>query len=261
MTNENHSTIGYGSIFLPPSLMRVDDSVGSVDHIYEENKSYGDRDIMRKEAVEAWAHEEREGSKEIVPVKVEGLRRNYNYETARGGTMLDVERDEDSWMNPVIVTGLDDEEKNVLDSSEEGYDVEEIRREDLTPYLEEHEELVDQAAEDGVRIYIGDSPPRNRVKNQIYHDRVRTGIDMIGEMYGEELGEQIWEDFKSTTYENPVPGLPREKPESSRKWLEVPEMVEEAWSEEAGRWQNTIKQNERAQEAFNSLVEDDLLEE
>lgn len=260
MTDENYSTIGYGSIFLPPSLMRIDDSVGPADPIYQGDQSYGDRDIMRRNAVESWAWEEKEGSKDIVPVKVEGLRRNYNFESEKGGTMLDVEKDEGSCMNAVIITGLDAGEKKALDSSEGGYNVKDIDRDAITPYLEEHEELVDEAAEEGVRIYVGASPPTNRFKNQTYHDRVRTGIDMIGEMYGEQLGEQIWEDFKKTTYENPVPGLPNEKPDSV-KWLEVPRMVEDAWSEEAGKWQNTIEQNERAQEAFNSLMEEDLLDE
>jgi|GEM_PF-6866517 hypothetical protein len=111
--------------------------------------------------------------------------------------MLDVERDEDSWMNAVIVTGLSEEEKEELDSSEENYSTEELDMENVTPYLDEQsEELYDAFEEGEVQIYIGDRKVSNRSRNQTYHDRIHTGMDLIGEMYGEELAEEMWHDLE-----------------------------------------------------------------
>jgi hypothetical protein len=61
--------------------MRVDDTVGGVDSIYDEDRRYGDEGLLRPTAVESWAYEEKkiregsEGAKKVIPVKIDGLQR------------------------------------------------------------------------------------------------------------------------------------------------------------------------------------------
>ncbi len=267
MSSENYATAGFGSLILPTSLMRVDESVGKAKPIYDDNRENGDEGLLRPNAVESWAHEEKkiredeEDAKDIIPVKIDGLQRRYSLDVEYGGTMLDVERDEDSWMNAVIVTGLSEEEKEKLDSSEENYETEALDMDNVEPYLEEHNEELEKAFEEGeVQIYIGDHKVSNRPRNQTYHDRIHRGMEFIGEIYSEELAEEMWQDFKQTTYETPIAGVQREEPENSGR-IEVPKMVQEAWKNQSDRWHNTVEQNDRAKEAFGKLMEDNLLYE
>jgi len=240
MTSENYSTAGFGSLFLPPSIKRVEPSVGKAKPIYEEDRQYGDDGLLRREAVETWAWEEkamREGDKDawnVIPVKIDGLERRYSLDVDYGGAMLDVERDEDSWMNAVVITGLSADEKEALDSSEENYETEELDMENVEPYLEEHSENLEEAFENGeVQIYIGDHKETDRFRNRTYHGRIRTGMDFIGEIYGEELGEQMWQDFKETTVENSIPGAHRE---------------------ESTKWENTVAENDNARRNLDRLM-------
>lgn len=254
MSSENPPTpIMYGSGLLPTSIMRVDDSVGKAKPKYDQEKRYGDRDILRDSAVESWAWREkaaREGEEnriEIIPVEVDGFKRKYNLESSYGGTMLDIERNENEEMNAVVISGLTEEEKDKLDSSESSYETATLDLKEVEPYLEEHiESLRDEFENNEVEIYIGEPKTTNRCRNQTYHDRIRTGIDMIGEIYGERLAEEMWKDFKETTYETTIPGI-----NSTMKTDQVTE-----WNE----WSNTLEENDRAEEAFSKLMNDKLLE-
>ena len=213
MESENHATAGFGSLLLPTSAKRTDPAVGKAKPIYEDEKGYGDKGLLRYNAVEAWAREEkslREGDEDawnIIPVKIDGFERRYSLNVDYSGAMLDVERDEESWMNAVIVAGLSDDEKDALDSSEENYDTKELDLESVEPYLQEHSEELEEAFEEGeVQIYIGDAKTTDRFRNQTYHDRIHTGIDLIGELHGEkyegDLSEEMWKEFRHTTLEN-----------------------------------------------------------
>ncbi|MFB6100036.1 MAG: hypothetical protein ABEK16_02070 [Candidatus Nanohalobium sp.] len=276
MTEENPPTpIGYGSLFLPPSVMRIDDSVGKAKPKYEEDRRYGDRNILRSSAVESWARREKEAREggengiEMMPVKVDGFRRKYDLKTSYGGTMLDIEKDEKEWMNAVVISGLSEEEKEELDSSESSYETVKVDLEDVESYVEEQRETLEQEFENGeVELYIGEPRTTNRTRKQTYHDRIRTGIDMIGEsleaMYGEtdgeKLAEEMWRDFKQTTYESPIAGFPSQEPEAE-DYIHVPNMVEESRRDNREEWFNTVEQNDRAEEAFGKLMEDTLLGE
>jgi len=198
----------YGSGLLGPSVMRVEDSVGKAKPKYDQEKRYGDRDILRRSAVESWAWREkaaREGKEngiEMIPVKVDGFQRKYNLESTYGGTMLDIEEDKDHWMNATLILGLSEEEKEKLDSSEENYRTRELKIEDVEPYLDEHEaQLEDEFKNNKVELYIGEPKTTDRTRNQTYHDRIRTGIDILGEIHRENIAKQFWKDFQETTYE------------------------------------------------------------
>lgn len=200
--------IGYGSLFLPTSVMRVDDTVGKAKPKYQNEMRYGDRNILRDKAVESWAwrekefREQKQESMQIVPVKIDGFKRKYSLETDYGGAMLDIEEDQDSWMNAVVISGLSEDEKEILDSSESSYETQSISLEDVEPYLEEHREVLQESFEDNcVEVYIGEPKTTDRTRNQTYHDRIRTGMDFIEELYGQGLGKQMWQDFKDTTHE------------------------------------------------------------
>jgi vacuolar-type H+-ATPase subunit I/STV1 len=276
MTEDNPPTaMMYGSGLLPTRTMAIKSTVDKAKPKYEEERRYGDREILRRSAVDLWAYREKEAREggengiEMMPVKVDGFKRKYDLETSYGGTMLDIEKDEKEWMNAVVISGLSEEEKEELDSSESSYETVTVDLEDVEPYLEEQREVLEEEFDNGdVELYIGEPRATNRTRNQTYHDRIRTGIDMIGEsleaMYeevdGEELAEEMWREFKQTTYEAPIAGFQREEPEP-RGHMDVPEMVQNAWRDNREEWLNTVEQNDRAEEAFGKLMEDTLLEE
>ena len=217
MKEENPPTaMMYGSGLLPTRIMATKPSVDKAKPKYEEERRYGDREILRRSAIELWAHREKEAREggengiEMMPVKVDGFKRKYDLETSYGGTMLDIEKDEDEWMSAVVISGLSEEEKKELDSSESSYETATVDLESVEPYVEGQREVLEEEFENGeVELYIGEPRATNRTRNQTYHDRIRTGIDMIGEsleaMYeevdGEELAKEMWQDFEETTYE------------------------------------------------------------
>jgi len=194
---------GYGSLILPTSLVS---RFESVDPALEAVYSGETDDRVRDDALVKW--EERRDRITYVPAKLWGFRRYYTLESERGGMMLETIRtdDPDDWINGVLISGLSEAEERQIAESEAVYEY--LTVED--PRLEFY---VDPAEIDGVdaddfaeiRIFASDKSPEamraDAPRNRVYHDRIRTGIMMIGEMYGAGVAKAFYDDFRATTYE------------------------------------------------------------
>lgn len=194
---------GYGSLILPTSLVS---RFESVDPALEEVYSGETEDRVRDDALVKW--EERRDRITYVPAKLWGFRRYYTLESDRGGMMLETIRtdDPDDWINGVLISGLSADEERQIAKSEAVYEYLTVAGPKLEFYVDPAEiDGVDPADFAEIRIFASDKSsaamradaPRNRV----YHDRIRTGIMMIGEMYGADVAKAFYEDFRETTYE------------------------------------------------------------
>lgn len=232
MSKDSEKVIGYGSLILPTQVMRFDERVGSLRPLHRKSKRYGEKGLLREEAIEAW--DEKKDRIDLIPVKINGIRRDYNMESIDGGTKLDARESENCWMNAVLITGLEEEEKKELDTSEVNYETKELTSDEIIPYLEKDNSSI---PEEPLTIYMGQHGPTSRFRNQTYHDRIRTGAEMLADNYPEEVAEEFWQDFQETTYENTIPGI---NAGSYSEWA---------------IWTNTVKENDRAREGFNYLME------
>jgi len=238
-SDSNNALFGYGSLILPTSLVsRFVDIESSVDEIYENGLQYGDEDIVREEAQDAW--EELKNELEILPVKVPGFKRTYTYESERGGTMLEATyTGEDSdYINGVLVIGLDDEYVDDIDSSEEAYDKIEVDSEDIEHYLDDKTiQNLDYDLPETVEIYVGSDDDRfneetSSRKNKTYHGRILSGIDMLGDLYGEDVAEEFLKDFIDSTLEESLPGGQKVTVEEYERSLEnYEELVEDLYED------------------------------
>lgn len=207
--NSENAVFGYGALILPTSLVsRFVDLEEDVDPIYEEELGLDDEDLTRDEAEQAW-HDLQQDLK-VLPIKVPGFQRKYSYESPRGGAMLEAEHtgNDEDYINGVLVTGLSEEKKKEIDDSEEGYQRIEVPLDDVEHYLSD-EQLNDLDLElpENIEIYVAEEDSEHfddetdRTRNKTYHARILKGIEMLGEMYGEEVAQSFYEDFQDSTYE------------------------------------------------------------
>ncbi len=210
MSDENFM-IGYGSLINPESLIARFEGVeaGDIGEIYDEAPEYPSGDLLRDEVLEQW--DEMVGDIHVVPVKLEGgFERRYSHESDRSGGMLDAVYDDegDGWINGVLVTGLDDSQFKDVADTETGYDTVSIAGENIDPYISD-ELMADMGVEipGEVEIFVPEKGSEfanmetDREKNQVYHDRILKGIDLLGEMYGETVANEFREDYLRTTEE------------------------------------------------------------
>ena len=242
--NQSNEVFGYGSLILPTSVMaRFEDEVGPAKPLYKEGLEYGEKGILREKAVEAWEEEkQKENRIEMIPVKIEGFRRNYTWEKY-GGTMLEAEHtgNPEDIINGVVIQNLNDEQYNSIASSEEGYGVQEIQPEDIETYINNTE------IEKPVTIYTESDDERSnfmtsRTRSSTYHGRILEGIDMIKDQHGKEIADEFRKDFVKNTYENPIPGnsFDEKTPKKDKKQLRR-------------NFMNSVEQQNNALKAFNQL--------
>lgn len=204
-----NAVFGYGSLILPTSLVsRFVDLEEEVDPIYEEELGLEDEGLTRDEAEQAW--EEVQQDIDVLPIKVPGFQRRYSYESHRGGAMLEAEytgNDED-YINGVLVTGLSEERKQEMDSTEDGYQRIEVPADDIDHYLSDEQlEEMDVDLPENIEIYVAEEDSElfdqqtDRTRNETYHARIMKGIEMLGEMFGEDVAQNFYEDFLDSTYE------------------------------------------------------------
>lgn len=207
--NSGNAVFGYGSLILPTSLVsRFVDLEDGVDTIYEDELGLEDEGLTRNEAEQAW--EEVQQDVDILPIKVPGFQRRYSYESHRGGAMLEAEYtgSEEDYINGVLVTGLSEEEKKEIDSTEEGYRRVEVPSEDIEHYLSDNQlDELDVDIPENIEIYVAEEESElfddqtDRTRNETYHARIMKGIEMLGEMFGEDVAQNFYEDFLDSTYE------------------------------------------------------------
>lgn len=207
--DEQESIFGYGSLILPTSLVsRFVDLEQAVDEIYENELGLEDENLTREEAEEAW--EDLKDDIDFLPVKIPGFKRTYSFESPRGGAMLEAEYtgDESDYINGVIVTGLSEEQREKVDSSEEGYQRIDVPSDDIEHYLDDETlEEMELELPEHIEVYVAEEETdmfdkeTSRTRNETYHARVMKGIGMLGELFGEDVAQDFYEDFLDSTYE------------------------------------------------------------
>jgi len=228
--DRNESIFGYGSLILPTSLVsRFVDLEQTVDEIYEADlgctgqegeesqivdeiynneRGLEDENLIREEAEEAW--KELKEDINLLPVKMPGFRRTYSFESSRGGAMLEAEYtdDESDYINGIVVTGLSEEQRKKVDSSEEEYQRIRVPLENVEHYLDDAAlREMELELPKHIEIYVAKDEHEmfdkktSRTRNETYHARIMKGIEMLGEIFGEDFAQGFYEDFLESTYE------------------------------------------------------------
>lgn len=195
---------GYGSLILPTSLVsRFEDLNTNIDDVYQGNTDNN----IRADALTKW--QERRDRIFYVPAKIYGFRRYYSIESDRGGTMLEAVRTDnpEDWINGVLIFGLTAEEEKQIKKSESMYEYTDINNPKLEFYVDNDEvPKINLNNINKIRIFANTDGISNisteKIRNQIYHSRIITGIMMIGEMYESDLATSFYEDFCDSTYES-----------------------------------------------------------
>ncbi|QLD86810.1 hypothetical protein HWV23_14105 [Natronomonas halophila] len=194
---------GYGSLILPTSLIsRFENIDTAIDDVYRADAD----STVRDDAIDRW--EERKDRITYLPAKLWGYRRYYSLESDRGDMMLEAVRtgDVDDWINGVLIFGLSDEEKIQVKGTESAYDYETIEDPRLEYYVDtDRIDDVDVTSLSEIEIFAKNIDPEDlraeNPRNRTYHERICTGIMMIGEMYGADVADEFYEDFCRSTYE------------------------------------------------------------
>ena len=190
--------LGYGSLISPSVVAAYfsDNRAEKVEEKYSQEFP-DDESVLLEGFVEKW-HEIKD-EVEMIPVKVQGLRRSYSLKTGRGGLMLSASESEDNWINAVVIRGLPEEQQEILDDVESDYMKHEIPLEDIETYPgikeEIKEELVLYLSADSEKFDPGDRDP-----NRLYHRTILEGIELLAEQYGDEFAEEFRKSFLNTTY-------------------------------------------------------------
>lgn len=235
-----YAVFGYGSLILPPSAIARFADLPPIDPVYESGLTLGDAGLVRQEALDAW--ETRRDDFTLIPAKVHGFRREYTYESWRGGAMLEARytgRDEDM-MNGVLISGYSEDEYTDITGSEEGYEEVTLDAEDFETYTDTDVRLNHPVTVYGAGETSSGSWP-TRARNRTYHSRILAGIEMLGDEFGEALADRFREDFIQTTYEVPISGG---TPVPLTHSIEAP--VYRAWL-------NTVEQNNHARMSLTSI--------
>lgn len=195
----------YGGLIRPTSIMDHLIDLSPVEPIYEQELTIGDEGLIREDALETWKEQDRI---KIIPVKLHGYKRKYNYDSPRSGAMLSAVKtgNNKDWINGTIIVGLPRESIKSMEEMEKGYKKETLNWEEFEPYFDKDE--IDFEEPQSVRVFLeadNDHFKENLEKNQTYHDRIIAGIKILAEKHGEELGREFLRDFLATTYENGRP--------------------------------------------------------
>lgn len=191
---------GYGSL-ISPSVVGgyfTDNAADKINQKFESlNGSENPQEMLREEFVENW----RESEVEIIPVKAYGFERRYNMKSDRGGLMLSARENPDKWINGVVITNLPEEQKKKIRQVENDYREVRIDHDDLEVYESCDIELPDQ-----ITVFVEqpdldkfESDVSDQEINQVYNKTILGGIDLLGEIYGEELAENFRQDYLETT--------------------------------------------------------------
>jgi hypothetical protein len=191
--------VGYGSLISPPVIggYFAKDREEKVREKFSENTGYEEgQEIIRQDFVEKWR--EVKDQVDIVPVKIQGLERSYSFDSGRGKLMLAVREKEEEWTNAVVLRGLPEEQREIIEDIESSY----LRREISLERIEVYEECEKELHQKPV-VFFADPEDRNFEAegeiNLIYHKTILAGIDLLGEEYGERFAEKFKQEFLETT--------------------------------------------------------------
>lgn len=193
--------LGYGSL-ISPSVVGgyfAENAGEKIDRKFEElDGSEDEEEVLQQEFIDEW----RESDVEMIPVKAHGFQRRYNLKSDRGGLMLSTREKENEWMNGVVITNLPEEQKEIIRQVEQDYREVEISHDDLEVYDACDKDLPEEVTvfveEPGVEKF--DEDVSDYSINQIYQKTILGGIDLLGEVYGEDFAEEFRQDYMETTF-------------------------------------------------------------
>jgi len=197
MSSKN-TYLGYGSLISPSVVAAYffDDRAEKVREKYSEKNFSEDESVLIDDFVEKWSELE---EVEMIPVKVEGLERSYSFKSGRGGLMLSASENPESWINAVVIRGLPEEQREILDDVESDYQKHEIDLDRIEVYEQCDAEITEKPV-----LYLSDAGEKfsagDREINELYHRTIMHGIELLAEEYGKEFGEEFAEDFLETTF-------------------------------------------------------------
>lgn len=199
-TMNKQGFFGYGSLISPSVVGSyfADNVAEKVDRKFKElDGTESEEEMLQEEFVQEW----RDSDVKMIPVKVYGFERRYNLKSDRGGLMLSARQKQDSWINGVVITDLPEEQKEIIRQVEQDYREVEISHDDLEVYEECDLELPDT-----VTIFVEqpdvekfDEDVSDYEINQVYQKTILAGIDLLGELYGDEFAERFRNDYLETT--------------------------------------------------------------
>lgn len=251
--------------------MLLESTVRTETNSAYDSGEFGTDTTDRKKADLLWRELEEEQAVVPVPVKIPG-QRGYWLDSIRGGTMLTADPSDEERMNGVVYVGVTEAQKDALEADEgDEYDMLELDWDEVEVYAPEktRELLEERGVEEPeeLSIFYGDnSSPyvdktTARARNSTYHEGVENAIEnQIAELYGEETAREFLEDFRSTTYENPVSGAPNmfqdeiDRLESEGREEEAREYRQKQ-DAEVKRFANTVEQSDSSIKGFETLIE------
>ncbi len=249
----------------------------------ERNVSEADGDYIRPSAKYVWDIMTEEMGVTPVPVQIPGERVYRAEPTTKEGTMLGAVEGEGK-ITVMAYLGLEEEfyQELVADENKESeiYTVKEAKIE--VPAEVEEELEADLEIPEKTRYLLMNlnihqiDRGLEKEKNQDYHDFILESENLLSEELGEEVGELLIEKYQSETLERPL--MPQ-RPQDLHQLEEVEERLQGlkksgrrenlVWirsalrsetARKAIRWSNTLLENNRAEEAFGNLMNNDLLE-
>ena len=199
------SYVGYGSLISPTVIASyfTENTEEKVQEKFSEKTGYEPpEEVLSQDFLEKWR--ELEDELDLIPVKIQGVRRSYSYRSKRGGLMLSTRKKPGSWINAVVIQGLPEKQREILEDVESSYIREEIDIGRIETY-----EACDLEVEDEPVMFLADPEGEDfdveGEINFVYHKTILAGIDLLGEIYGEEFAEEFKQDFLETTFHGGEP--------------------------------------------------------
>jgi len=194
----SNTIFGYGSLILPTSLIMKFENFDE-NTLYDDNTSY----IMFDELLNIWENEYSNRIK-YIPVKLHGFKRYYSYNSEHGNNKLEIYKtnNESDYINGVLFNGLTDNEVSKVTEYELRYDFINIDINNFEKYYK-NDNL--NSFGNKIGLYLSEKNlcdiNADNPKNEIYHQRIQKGIEMLGNKYSEEIVKEFKIDFYRTTYE------------------------------------------------------------
>lgn len=199
--SETELVFGYGSLINPHSL--IERFCPELDY------------PLGEAAAEKWGSYSDRLS--LVPARLRGYRRDYCVTSENHDSLALAVRPEDgASVNGVVVGNLTPEERRQIDETEEDFLLESVPVTAFdsydTPAVPDVDSLPDDAT---VTVYCAD-PDNQRVfdfdtdrsRNEYYHRLIQDGIELLGEEFGDESFERVFQtDFEESTHHPTADGF------------------------------------------------------
>lgn len=189
---------GYGSLISPINLIS---KIRKPDTLSEAYTAASEHSVLPKER-EAW--HDADLNIEFTPAIIRGFKRYYSKESVRGGAVLEAVQtgNPEDVMNGVVISNLTHEQYDNITATEPGY-----RQVTLENPAIEFYSASDQSkySDDPLRLFVRDTAPDAITttvrRNEIYHERILDGIELLNQEYDRSIAKEFLDDFLHMTYE------------------------------------------------------------